>query len=116
MSIPIRLLVHTVTLKQQKGVDRDRNPVYEESELQNVRVDVTRRLQDGQRGVVRADTMTLFVDTRNSRSVKGWARIALVIPKEHDAVVFEGRMYTVTGVTAYYEGGIGVHHYEVILK
>ena len=44
MSIPRRLLVHTVTLKQQKGVDRDRNPVYEESEVQNVRVDVTRRL------------------------------------------------------------------------
>ena len=47
MSIPIRLLVHTVTLKQQKGIDRDRNPVYEESELQNVRVDVTRRLPRG---------------------------------------------------------------------
>ena len=115
MSIPRRLLVHSVTLKQQKGIDRDRNPVYEESELQNVRVDVTWRLQDGQRGVVRADSMSLFVDTRNSRSVKGWARIALVIPKEHDAVVFEGRMYTVTGVTAYY-GGAGVHHYEAVLE
>lgn len=116
MSIPKRLLIHTVTIKQQKGVDRDRNPVYEECELQNVRVDVTRRVQAGQHGAVRADSMTLFVDTRNSRSVKGWARIALVIPQEHDAVVFDGRTYTVTGVTAYYGCGIGVHHYEAVLE
>ena len=116
MSISKRLLIHTVTVKQQKGVDRDRNPVYEESELQNVRVDVTRRVQAGQHGAVRSDAMTLFVDMRNSRSVKDGARIALVIPKEHDAVVFEGRMYTVTGVTAYYGGRTGVHHYQAELK
>lgn len=116
MSIPKRLLIHTVTIKQQKGIDRDRNPVYEDSELQNVRVGVSRRVRAGQHGAVRSDAMTLFIDARHSVSVKDGARLPLILPKENDALIFEGREYCVKGITPCYARGAGVHHYEAVLE
>lgn len=116
MHIPKHLLIHSVILKQQKGVDRNRNPVYEESWLCNVRVGVTRRVQTGQHGVIRADTMTLFVDVLNSKRMQNGQRIPLVFLQENDAVVFEGKEYTIKSVTPFWAGYGDARHYEAVLE
>lgn len=117
MSISKRLLIHRVEFKQNTGKrDRDRNPVYEVSELRNVRVGVTRRVQAGQHGVIRADTMTLFIDGKYSEMFKDAQKSSLIIPKEDDVIVFEGKEYTVKGVTSCYAAGLNAGHYEVVLE
>lgn len=116
MHIPKHLLIHSVILKQQKGVDRNRNPVYEESWLCNVRVGVTRRVQTGQHGVIRADTMTLFVDVFNSKRMQNGQRMPLVLLQENDAVVFEGKEYTIKSVTPFWAGYGDARHYEAVLE
>ena len=116
MHIPKHLLIHSVVLKQQKGVDRNRNPVYEESWLCNVRVGVTRRVQTGQHGVIRADTMTLFVDVLNSKRMQNGQRMPLVLLQENDAVIFEEKEYTVKGVTPCYGASGKASHYEAALE
>lgn len=116
MHIPKHLLIHSVILKQQKGVDRNRNPVYEESWLCNVRVGVTRRVQTGQHGVIRADTMTLFVDALNSKRMQNGQRMPLVLLQENDAVVFEGKEYTIKSVTPFWAGYGDARHYEAVLE
>lgn len=116
MHFPKRLLIHTVTLKQQKGVDRDRNPVYESGNLRRVRIGVTRKVQNGAHGVIRADTMTLFIFPCYSEYFKDGKKSALVIPNEDDVIVFEGKEYTVKGVTPCYGAGARVNHYEVVLE
>ena len=116
MHIPKHLLIHSVVLKQQKGVDRNRNPVYEESWLCNVRVGVTRRVQTGQHGVIRADTMTLFVDALNSKRMQNGQRMPLVLLQENDAVVFEGKEYTIKSVTPFWAGYGDARHYEAVLE
>ena len=117
MSISKRLLIHRVEFKQNTGKrDRDRNPVYEVSELRNVRVGVTRRVQAGQHGVIRADTMTLFIDGKYSEMFKDAQKSSLIIPKENDVIVFEGKEYTVKGVTPCYGASGKASHYEAVLE
>lgn len=116
MHFPKRLLIHTVTLKKQKGVDRDRNPVYESGNLRRVRIGVTRKVQNGAHGVIRADTMTLFIVPLFSEYFKDGKKSALVIPNEDDVIVFEGKEYTVKGITPCYGAISKVSHYEVVLE
>ena len=121
MHIPRRLLIHSVTLKRETGKDRDRNAVYDESTLRSVRVGITRRVQAGAHGTVRADTMTLFVDAHNSESVKDGQKTALIVPKENDVIGFYGKEYAVKAVTPCYAAVAkapddGASHWEVALE
>ena len=82
----------------------------------NVRVGVTRRVQTGQHGVIRADTMTLFVDALNSKRMQNGQRMPLVLLQENDAVVFEGKEYTIKSVTPFWAGYGDARHYEAVLE
>jgi len=117
MLLSKRLLIHCAVLKQKTGrIDRDRNPIYESAELRNVRIGLTHGVKSGAHGVIRADTMTLFIVPLFSEYFKDGKKSALVIPNEDDVIVFEGKEYTVKGITPCYGAISKVSHYEVVLE
>lgn len=117
MLLSKRLLIHNAILKQKNGrIDRDRNALYESGELRKVRIGVTRRVQSGAHGIIRADTMTLFIVPLCSEYFKDGQRDTLVIPRENDVIVFEGKEYTVKGVTPCYGASGKASHYEAVLE
>nr|DAF85265.1 MAG TPA: Minor capsid protein [Siphoviridae sp. ct8aS59] len=66
-AIPLKLLVHSCTLKKQTGLDRNRNPTYTETVLKRVRIGATFQTLRGSIGETKADTMTLIIDAKNTR-------------------------------------------------
>jgi len=115
--IPARLLVHDCVLKRKTGIDRDRNPAYEETVLRRVRIGATFQTVRGNIGETKADTMTLIIDAKNTRyETADGEEAAAVIPTENDAVEWQGRSFTVRGVTPCYAQGESPHHWEVQLE
>lgn len=116
-AIPLKLLVHSCTLKRQTGLDRDRNPAYEETVLRRVRIGATFQTAHGSTGETKADTMTLIIDAKNTRyETADGEEAEAVIPAENDAVEWQGQSFTVRGVTPCYAQGENPHHWEVQLE
>ena len=116
-AIPLKLLVHTCTLKKQTGLDRNRNPTYTETVLKRVRIGATFQTVRGNIGETKADTMTLFIDAENTtyETVEGLATEA-VLPGENDAVEWQGQNFTVRSITPCSAQGSEAHHWEVSLE
>lgn len=116
-AIPLKLLVHSCTLKKQAGLDRNRNPAYEETVLKCVRIGATFQTVRGNTGETKADTMTLFIDAENTRyETADGEEAAAVIPAENDAIEWQGQNFTVRSVTPCYAQGESPHHWEVQLE
>lgn len=116
-AIPKRLLVHSCLLKRRTGLDRDRNPEHEETALKNVRIGAAFQTTHGSTGETKADTMTLIIDAENTRyETADGEEAEAVIPAENDAVEWQGRSFTVRGVTPCYAQGERAHHWEVQLE
>ena len=115
--IPARLLVHECVLKHKTGADRNRNPVYTETVLKCVRIGATFQTVRGNIGETKADTLTLFIDAANTQfeTAEG-DPAAAVIPVETDAVTWNGKDYTVRGVTPCCTQKAETHHWEVTLE
>lgn len=115
--IPVKLLIHSVIYKHSMGMDRDRNPIYEDVTLERVRVGVTMAVNSGTIGKEKADTMTLYIDCVNSRYLNSAGEsMEPFAPKELDAVEFDGCSYTIERVTPIYTQDTDApHHYEVTL-
>ena len=116
-AIPLKLLVHSCTLKKQTGLDRNRNPTYTETVLKRVRIGATFQTIRGNIGETKADTLTLFIDAANTQyeTTAGEATVA-IIPTETDAITWNGKDYTVRSVTPCYTQGAAPHHWEVTLE
>lgn len=116
-AIPLKLLVHSCTLKKQTGLDRNRNPTYTETVLKRVRIGATFQTLRGSIGETKADTMTLIIDAKNTRyeTVAG-EQAATVIPSENDAIEWQEQNFTVRSVTPCYTQGAAPHHWEVTLE
>lgn len=114
--IPRELLIHTVAYRVQAGTDRNRNPVYSEITLENVRVGISLATSRNCYGEVKADVMTLFIDSVNSKAFKDGEETAVMIPKEGDGISWNGKGYTVRKVTACYADSVDVHHWELELE
>lgn len=115
--IPLKLLVHSCTLKKQAGLDRNRNPTYTETVLKRVRIGATFQTVRGNTGETKADTMTLFIDAENTQFETAEGEPAeAVIPAENDAVEWQGQNFTVRSITPCYAQGESPHHWEVTLE
>lgn len=116
-AIPLKLLVHSCTMKRQTGIDRNRNPTYSETVLKRVRIGATFQTVRGNIGETKADTLTLFIDAVNTQfeTTDGEAAEA-VIPAENDAIEWQWQDFTVRSVTPCYAQGDTPHHWEVILE
>ena len=116
-AIPLKLLVHSCTLKKQTGLDRNRNPTYTETVLKRVRIGATFQTIRGNIGETKADTLTLFIDAANTQfETTAGEPAAQVIPIETDAITWNGKGYTVRSVTPCYTQGAAPHHWEVTLE
>lgn len=116
-AIPLKLLVHSCTLKKQTGLDRNRNPTYTETVLKRVRIGATFQVLRGSIGETKADTMTLIIDAKNTRyETAAGEQAASVIPAENDAIEWQGQNFTVRSVTPCYAQGNAPHHWEVTLE
>lgn len=117
-AIPTRLLIHSCTLKHQTGLDRSRNPTYSETLLGNVRIGGEFRTTRGNIGETKADTLTMFIDAKNTTYATAEGEEAeTVIPVENDSVEWNGKSYTVRSVTPCYAlDGETPHHWEVTLE
>lgn len=116
-AIPLKLLVHSCTLKKQTGLDRNRNPTYTETVLKRVRIGATFQTLRGSIGETKADTMTLIIDAKNTRyETAAGEQAAAVIPAENDAIEWQGQNFTVRSVTPCYAQGSTPHHWEVTLE
>lgn len=116
-AIPLKLLVHSCTLKKQTGLDRNRNPTYTETVLKRVRIGATFQTLRGGIGETKADTMTLIIDAKNTRyETAAGEQAAAVIPAENDAIEWQGQNFTVRSVTPCYAQGSTPHHWEVTLE
>ena len=116
-AIPLKLLVHSCTLKKQAGLDRNRNPTYTETVLKRVRIGATFQTLRGSIGETKADTMTLIIDAKNTRyETAAGEQAAAVIPAENDAIEWQGQNFTVRSVTPCYAQGSTPHHWEVTLE
>lgn len=115
--IPARLLVQDCVLKKQIGIDRNRNPIYELTVLKRVRIGATFQSIRGAYGETKADTLTLFIDAKNTRceTVNGEA-IESKHPAEKDVIEWQGQTFTVRSVTPCYTQGDTPHHWEVTLE
>lgn len=111
------LLIHSVRVLSQSGIDRDGNKTTTETVINHVRVEYYNAVTQGTAGAQAADTMTLFLDPALAEyQTTTGGSAAAVIPAEGDAVVFEGKQYEVKKVTPRYTRQSAViHHYEVDL-
>lgn len=110
-----QLLIHSVVLKIKTDEDRDRNAIYTEYNVDYVRVVPYLSVTKGDVGAVKADTMTLFIDSELSVFSDNTNVITeLFVPKEGDVIVFEEKEYTVKNITpCYTKAGGNVHHWEI---
>ena len=116
-AIPLKLLVHSCTLKKQAGLDRNRNPTYTETVLKRVRIGATFQTLRGNIGETKADTITLIIDAKNTcYETTAGEQTAAVIPAENDAIEWQGQNFTVRSVTPCYAQGSTPHHWEVMLE
>lgn len=116
-AIPLKLLVHSCTLKKQTELDRNRNPTYTETVLKRVRIGATFQVLRGSIGETKADTMTLIIDAKNTQFETAEGEPAeAVIPAENDAVEWQGQNFTVRSITPCYAQGESPHHWEVTLE
>ena len=116
-AIPLKLLVHSCTLKKQTGLDRNRNPTYSETVLKRVRIGATFQTIRGNIGETKADILTLFIDAANTQfETTAGEATAAIIPIETDAITWNGKGYTVRSVTPCYTQGAAPHHWEVTLE
>ncbi|UTC66002.1 MULTISPECIES: putative minor capsid protein [unclassified Treponema] len=115
--IPTRLLVHDCVLKKPKGLDRNRNPIYESTILKRVRIGATFQSVRGAYGETKTDTLTLFIDAKNTRceTIDGEAT-ERKLPAEKDAIEWQGQTFTVRSITPCYTQGSNPHHWEVTLE
>ncbi|WP_038080278.1 putative minor capsid protein [Treponema socranskii] len=104
--IPLKLLVHTVTVRRNLGIDEDRNVIWSEPEtVAPVRCEPVKAEVLAGNGVQRDDKLTLFVDCTHSAFV----------PEKGMQVEFLGTAYTVREATPYFADTANVHHYEAAL-
>lgn len=104
--IPIKLLVHTVTVRRNLGIDEDRNVIWSEGEtVEHVRCEPVKAETLAGNGVQRDDKLTLFVDYAHSA----------FIPEKGMQVEFMGTSYTVREATPYFADTADVHHWEAAL-
>lgn len=117
-AIPARLLIHSCILKHQTGLDRSRNPTYSETALTNVRIGGEFRTTRGNIGETKADTLTMFIDAKNTAyATTEGEKADAVVPVENDSVEWKGKAYTVRSVTPCYAlDGETPHHWEVALE
>lgn len=115
--IPARLLSQDCVLKKPAGLDRNRNPVFEHTVLKRVRISATFQSVRGVYGEAKTDTLTLFIDAKNTRyeTVSGEAA-EKKLPAEKDVVEWQGQSFTVRSVTPCYTQGDNPHHWEVTLE
>ena len=104
--IPLKLLVHTVTVRRNLGIDEDRNVIWSEAEsVEHVRCEPVKAQVLAGNGVRRDDKLTLFVDCTHST----------FIPEKGMRIEFLGTAYTVREATPYFSDTANVHHYEAAL-
>ena len=116
-AIPLKLLVHSCTLKKQTGLDRDRNPTFSETVLKHVRIGATFQTVRGNVGETKADTMTLVIDAVNSAyETTSGTETAQVLPAGNDVIVWDGKSFTVRSVTPCFAQSDTPHHWEVTLE
>lgn len=116
-AIPLKLLVHSCTLKKQAGLDRNRNPTYTETVLKRVRIGATFQTVRGNVGETKADTMTLVIDAVNSAyETTSGTETEQVLPAENDAIEWQGQNFTVRSVTPCFAQDDSPHHWEVTLE
>lgn len=111
------LLIHSVRVLSQSGLDRDGNKTTTETVINHVRVEYYNAVMQGTAGAQTADTMTLFIDPISAEyQTTTGESTAEVIPAEGDAVVYDEKQYEVKKVTPRYTRKSAViHHYEVDL-
>lgn len=105
------LLIHSCTVKEVSGLNRDGGAEYGESILlEHVRIVPAYSVRRGTVGKEKDDKLLLFIDGVNS-APRGF------IPKTDSAVFWQGQQYTVRAVTPCYTAGRGslVHHWELSL-
>ena len=101
------LLIHSCTVQEVSGLNRDGGAEYGENILlEHVRIVPAYSVRRGAVGEEKDDKLLLFIDGVNR-----------FIPKTDSAVFWQGQQYTVRAVTPCYTAGIGspVHHWEVSL-
>ena len=104
--IPLKLLVHTVTVRRNLGSDEDRNVIWSAPEtVTPVRCEPVKAEVLAGNGVQRDDKLTLFVDCTHSD----------FIPEKGMQVEFLGTSYIVRQATPYFADTANVHHYEAAL-
>ena len=104
--IPLKLLVHTVTVRRNLGIDEDRNVIWSEPEtVAPVRCEPVKAEVLAGNGVQRDDKLTLFVDCTHSAFA----------PEKGMQIEFLGTAYTVREATPYFADTANVHHYEAAL-
>ena len=115
--IPARLLVQDCVLKKPAGLDRNRNPIYELTVLKRVRIGATIQTVRGAYGETKADTLTLFIDAKNTvyETANGEAT-ERKLPAEKDVIEWQGKDFTVRGITPCYVKEAEPHHWEVTLE
>ena len=105
------LLIHSCTVQEVSGLNRDGGAEYGESILlEHVRIVPAYRVRRGAAGEEKDDKLLLFIDGVNSVP-RGF------IPKIDSAVLWHGQHYTVRAVMPCYTAGSAsrVHHWEVSL-
>lgn len=114
--ISLGLLPHSVLLKHIVSFDRERNPTYQETTIHNVRIAATWGISNDQAGMVRTDTLNLFIDCIYSKyeTTEG-VETEAVIPVINDCITWQNKDYTVKSVSPCYADSKAIHHYEVTL-
>ena len=104
--IPLKLLVHTVAVRRNLGIDDDRNVIWSAPEtVERVRCEPVKAEVLAGNGVQRDDKLTLFVDCTHSAFV----------PEKGMQIEFLGTSYTVRQAAPYFADTANVHHYEAAL-
>lgn len=104
--IPLKLLVHTVTVRRNLGIDEDRNVIWSAPKaVAPVRCEPVKAETLAGNGVQSDDKLTLFVDCTYSNFV----------PEKGMQIEFLGTSYTVREATPYFADTASVHHYEAAL-
>lgn len=116
-AIPASLLVHNCILKTQSGLDRNRNPVYEHTILKQIRIGGTFKSIRGAYGETQFDALTLLIDEQNTlyENVDGEV-VERKLPAEKDIIEWQGKDFTVRGITPCYVQEAEPHHWEVTLE
>lgn len=104
--IPKTLLIHTVTLRQKKSVDRwGKTELDEGTEIRHVRIEPSRQIVRDQNGAEVQLAASLFYDCRNSYPQGIQWHV-------DDIVDSAGEMYQVKAVESLYDEKT-LHHYEL---